>query len=271
MKQCTECKIIRELTQFYIRKDNNRYFNKCKDCHYAQQKGYVVENKEAIDLYRQEYCKANEEKIKEYSHNWHLENKERRNKNAKNNRIKNIDTIKARLKEQKVLIYKAKDVPCVDCGNKYEPYIMDFDHIDPTTKKFEIARALSVIKTDEEIINEINKCVVRCACCHRDKTYYEAQKLAKNYVVKDKRKQQKRLERMRYVNDIKSQPCCDCKKCYNPWQMDFDHRDKNTKVAKVSKLANGYSLDKLNEEIKKCDLVCVNCHRRRTFGQGRNT
>jgi hypothetical protein len=48
--------------------------------------------------------------------------------------------------------------------------------------------------------------------------------------------------------------------------MDFDHRDPHTKVADVSTLVKTYvPWDQVLAEIAKCDLVCVNCHRLRTY------
>lgn len=46
--------------------------------------------------------------------------------------------------------------------------------------------------------------------------------------------------------------------------MDFDHRPGTEKVRNVAAM-RGCSLKRLLEEIKKCDLVCANCHRLRTF------
>jgi hypothetical protein len=50
--------------------------------------------------------------------------------------------------------------------------------------------------------------------------------------------------------------------------MDYDHiyGPKNHKREEVGSLAaRGASWDRILEEIKKCDLVCANCHRIRTF------
>ncbi len=50
--------------------------------------------------------------------------------------------------------------------------------------------------------------------------------------------------------------------------LEFDHRDRNTKVRAVANLIHdGASLDKLKSEIAKCDIRCANCHRRRTAKQ----
>jgi hypothetical protein len=48
--------------------------------------------------------------------------------------------------------------------------------------------------------------------------------------------------------------------------MDFDHRDPSTKVRAVTRMING-SIERMLAEAAKCDIVCANCHRLRTFEQ----
>lgn len=56
--------------------------------------------------------------------------------------------------------------------------------------------------------------------------------------------------------------CADCG-TRNPEVFEFDHVGK--KVANVSKLAfASYSTRRIAQEIERCEVVCVNCHRRRT-------
>lgn len=63
-----------------------------------------------------------------------------------------------------------------------------------------------------------------------------------------------------------NKPCLDCKQIF-PWYiMQFDHRDPTTKIAPVSQLARTtITQEYLLKEIKKCDLVCANCHAIRTY------
>ena len=58
--------------------------------------------------------------------------------------------------------------PCVDCGED-DPIVLDFDHIDPTTKSAEVS---SFIRQQNLVglTAEIGKCEVRCANDHRRKT-----------------------------------------------------------------------------------------------------
>lgn len=60
-----------------------------------------------------------------------------------------------------------------------------------------------------------------------------------------------------------------CKDCGDSrWQvLEFDHRNPKDKRKNIAALArNGSSLATLKKEIRKCDVVCANCHRMRHNG-----
>jgi hypothetical protein len=46
--------------------------------------------------------------------------------------------------------------------------------------------------------------------------------------------------------------------------MDFDHRQDENKVINLAN-ASRMTRPKILEEIAKCDVVCSNCHRERTY------
>jgi hypothetical protein len=50
--------------------------------------------------------------------------------------------------------------------------------------------------------------------------------------------------------------------------MDFDHvrGEKQSNVASL--VGMSASEERLRAEIAKCDVVCANCHRERTYGSG---
>jgi hypothetical protein len=58
--------------------------------------------------------------------------------------------------------------PCVDCGED-DPIVLDFDHVGE--KRFNICRASNDLKPIPIIAEEIARCEVRCANCHRRKTH----------------------------------------------------------------------------------------------------
>ena len=122
----------------------------------------------------------------------------------------------------------------------------------------------------------------RCSKCKRNyrKTAHSWCRscLAKDQAVrrrKNPRRAKARAKRFRiqlyakfrtYVNEIKSKPCTDCGNSFPPCVMEFDHLDPKKKTNNVATLMrHTISLDRLKEEIAKCELVCANCHRIRTW------
>lgn len=57
--------------------------------------------------------------------------------------------------------------PCMDCGQTFPWYVMDFDHRVPADKSYQISR----IKTVTRFLAEVKKCDVVCSNCHRIRTH----------------------------------------------------------------------------------------------------
>ena len=77
---------------------------------------------------------------------------------------------KARERSYKVKdwIYEYKlNHGCIDCGYNLHPMALDFDHQDGKTSNVANLKSISAVK--EEI--KKHNCVIRCANCHRIKTY----------------------------------------------------------------------------------------------------
>jgi hypothetical protein len=65
---------------------------------------------------------------------------------------------------------------------------------------------------------------------------------------------------------LRSHPCIDCGET-DVRVLQFDHC-RGQKKAEVSRLIReGYSLEVIKAEMAKCDVVCANCHIRRTARQ----
>ncbi len=91
------------------------------------------------------------------------------------------------------------------------------------------------------------------------------------YYVKNRneyrlRKRKDVAEKRAYTSKLKDVPCMDCGKKYPHYVMDFDHINPEDKLTQVSKLVN-LSWDRLRAEIDKCEVVCSNCHRIRTYNK----
>lgn len=69
----------------------------------------------------------------------------------------------------------------------------------------------------------------------------------------------------------KSVPCTDCLKSYPPYVMDFDHT-RGQKLFTISHWGIGSkNIERLIQEIAKCDVVCSNCHRQRTHARAQTS
>lgn len=88
-------------------------------------------------------------------------------------RLSNIEKYKLKDKEKKKEVYKRKRAiinsykkgGCLVCGEK-EYVCLDFHHINPKEKSFEIGHYFHLRGIDY-ILEEMKKCVVLCANCHR--------------------------------------------------------------------------------------------------------
>lgn len=69
----------------------------------------------------------------------------------------------------------------------------------------------------------------------------------------------------RYLQEVKqSTPCVDCNENYPYWIMEFDHlSDKEFMINKFKNTTT--SLERVREEVAKCEVVCANCHKNRTY------
>jgi len=69
----------------------------------------------------------------------------------------------------------------------------------------------------------------------------------------------------RLMEYLREHPCADCAET-DPVVLDFDHLPGSEKRFDVGRAVSGStrSWASILREIEKCDVVCANCHRRRT-------
>lgn len=135
MRTCIKCCEEKEVLQFQWSKQNN---NICKSCHAVQMRpiNEKARKKRQGDPVYKENCRI------------------RRNLNRAKLRTE-IDRIKTK--------------PCTDCGKSFHPYVMDFDHVRGEKKE-----CVGVMCADgrplKRVLDEIAKCDLVCANCHRMRT-----------------------------------------------------------------------------------------------------
>ncbi|HEY4226729.1 MAG TPA: hypothetical protein VGM49_00190 [Candidatus Limnocylindrales bacterium] len=185
------------------------------------------------------------------------------------NREREIERVRTRQAATTEFLRQLREVPCVDCGGRFAPPQMDFDHRDPSQKTFWLCSGRAALKSREQLLAEAAKCDIVCANCHRLRTRRQHRaRLAMRTLSVAPRIEEHRA-RWRYHADIldqlRSVPCADCGGTFPQCSMDFDHRDPSTKTRAVTQMISNASIERILAEAAKCDIVCANCHRLRTF------
>ena len=117
---------------------------------------------------------------------------------------------------------------------------------------------------------ELNKrrsdCKICCEVNRNSKEHYEK--------YKDEYKLRNKNRKKRLVNEnvnqlltyLETHHCVDCGES-NPIVMEFDHLDPTRKLFSISTMMHDYTWEQIMVEIKKCEVVCANCHKIRTSKQ----
>ena len=129
-KICSKCMISKPIEDFNFKiKSKGIYQCQCKNCTRKNIKNHYINNKQ-----------------------YYLDKTRKRNSGLR------------QVINEYILNY-FKDHNCIDCGES-NPVVLEFDHRDKTQKEKSISSFLRARRIDK-IINEIEKCDVRCANCHR--------------------------------------------------------------------------------------------------------
>jgi hypothetical protein len=164
-----------------------------------------------------------------------------------------------RARSRRVVQELLAEAACTDCGLR-DPVVLEFDHVD--AKEATVAALVRGAAGRRRLVQEIARCEVVCANCHRRRTATRAGWFrATGRPAPTWSPQQVRNQR-HVLHILRRSPCRDCGE-RDPVVLDFDHRAD--KRGNVSTMATWASLATLGEEISKCDVRCANCHRRRTL------
>ena len=98
----------------------------------------------------------NKEEQSEYMKSWYAKNKERQR-----------DTVRKRRQEtSKWFVEYKRNLKCEECGENH-PACLDFNHLDRDLKEGNIGAMIWQGYKKESILEEMSKCKVLCANCHR--------------------------------------------------------------------------------------------------------
>jgi NAD-dependent dihydropyrimidine dehydrogenase PreA subunit len=88
------------------------------------------------------------------------------------------------------------------------------------------------------------------------------QKHKAKYIARTKAYSQKHREKVYEYK--KTTPCKDCGQQHPHYVMEFDHV-RGKKVSNIADILHRNHAGGIWKEIAKCELVCANCHRYRTY------
>ncbi len=237
-----------------VRANNKRSRDRHKDRTKQANQRYYTKNRASILEQARGYWKAHKEMLKPRNRARWAENRVRYGETAKRWRAANRESLLAyfcrRGADHRSFTDSLKDCPCLDCGGEFPPYVMEFDHV-RGTKRFALGKMAN--HSQEAIEAELAKCELVCCVCHRIRSHERREDPTTERLV----------EFREWVNALKTRPCTDCGDTFPHEAMDFDHV-RGVKVAGISDMWS-WGRDKALAEIAKCELVCANCHRVRTY------
>ena len=94
VKKCNKCGIVQIITNFYFRKDTNKYRNCCRSCTYERDKINKENKREEIKIYQKNYQQLNKERLSLKQKEYNERNKEKIYKKNKEWRNNNIEKVK---------------------------------------------------------------------------------------------------------------------------------------------------------------------------------
>lgn len=87
----------------------------------------------------------------------------------------------------------------------------------------------------------------------------------KDKSVTRKRNRRNKNKNQKWYNEYKSNLRCNrCPETHISC-LEFHHNDPTEKEFNVSTLIGTYSIEKIREEIEKCEVLCANCHRKHHY------
>nr|QYA18655.1 restriction endonuclease HNH [Clandestinovirus] len=160
-----------------------------------------------------------------------------------------------------------KNGPCQHCGED-DIDCLELDHIDPSEKDFAVSQILHYKR--DTILEELTKVRVLCCFCHRIVTHQQRQ------MIKTGKSNATRIANQQINIAMKNKvgKCAKCDRALDQTDskqycaFDWDHLDPSTKTDDIASMVKGgYTTDQIRDEIAKCQLLCANCHTKRTKQQ----
>ena len=159
--------------------------------------------------------------------------------------------------------WKAKN-PCVVCGEK-DPQLIEADHLRDKAYHCSSIYYWACHGGVPALTSELTKCQSLCRWCHALKSKRERGTQKQKSILKRQTiiaaEKLRRGKCLRCPRRVTLETCC---------AFDFDHRDASTKVMHVANLvyrSQAFFDQHIESEMKACDLLCCNCHKKKTINK----
>ncbi|WP_049979681.1 homing endonuclease associated repeat-containing protein [Halolamina rubra] len=159
---------------------------------------------------------------------------------------------------------QSTEARCARC-NESHPACLVFHHLDADEKSKSVSQLVVDGVSRERLCEEIEKCEVLCANCHREEHSEDTALTPEEYSRSTSDTEiapTSRAERRAWVDRYKRER--GCRRCGHgvAAALVLHHVDGTTKEAAVSRLvSDGASIERVRTEVKKCTVLCANCHR----------
>jgi hypothetical protein len=81
--------------------------------------------------------------------------------------------------------------------------------------------------------------------------------------AKAKKELHKTLEELHLYKEKNG--CADCRNHFPHYVLEFDHKPEYQKIDVVYRVLRTYGPEAAWAEVRKCDVLCANCHKIRTY------
>jgi hypothetical protein len=163
------------------------------------------------------------------------------------------------------------DRGCRNCGET-DPGCLDFHHQDPATKEMAITELITHGYGREKLREEITKCEVLCANCHRREHDPRPESTAGAESPTELTKHgdlpsDERGVRRAWLYEYKAATGCSRCEETDPRCLVFHHGSSEKRKTVSQMVSDGHPAEEIRNEVDRCTVLCSNCHRREHFEQ----
>ena len=251
-KTCPKCNINKPVSDFFVRRGNNTS-SYCKKCCTDIRNNKGTKNKNDICELKGNKCHICELKCKNNIQVFELHHKDPSKKeyalsSSGNRYISDIEKIMPEI-DKTILV-------CVNChreihGGLHPEYLES-----------------EVVRHKPEIKDKVPETKI-CNCCTQSKSlsdFYQkrnGQGVSHGWCIECMRNQsalRKRQFKQKCL-DFLGNKCEECGYCIYNGALEFHHKDPKEKDFNLSKVGCTNLNEKIKSELRKCKLLCANCHR----------